>query len=121
MKYERRVPYFHKKRISVTSLASLNKGQEKKECTDIAILINGMLRHLLGAVVLISLQHFIAPALDLLPCLQARGTRDCNKGSKFKKGAMKCCKENKIIALTLMRGLFNKMDSRREVKFTSSA
>ena len=29
-----------------------------------------------------SLQHFIAPALDLLPCLQARGTRDCNKCSK---------------------------------------
>ena len=32
--------------------------------------------------------------LGLLPCLQARGTRDCNKGSKFKKGAMKYCKEN---------------------------
>ena len=29
-----------------------------------------------------SLQDFIVPALDLLPCLQARGTRDCNKGSK---------------------------------------
>ena len=42
-----------------------------------------MLRHSLGgAVFFISLQHFIAPALDLMPCLQARGTRDCNKGIK---------------------------------------
>ena len=29
-------------------------------------------------VIFISLQHFIAPALGLLPCLQAQGTRDCN-------------------------------------------
>ena len=36
-------------------------------------------------VILISLQHFIAPALDLLPCLQAWGTRDCIKGSKVTK------------------------------------
>ena len=28
-----------------------------------------------------SLQHFIAPALILLPYLQTRGMRDCNKGS----------------------------------------
>ena len=42
-----------------------------------------MLRHSLGgAVIFISLQHFIAPALDSMPCLQAQGTRDCNKGIK---------------------------------------
>ena len=63
-----------------------------------------MLCHALGgAVILISLQHFIAPALDLLPCLQAQGMRDCNKGSKFKKGAMRCCKENKITSPTILR------------------
>ena len=46
--------------------------------------VNGMIRHSLGgAVIFISLQHFIAPALDLMPCLQARGTRDCNKGIKY--------------------------------------
>ena len=39
-----------------------------------------MLRHSLGgAVIFISMQHFIAPALGLMPCLQAQGTRDCNK------------------------------------------
>ena len=27
-------------------------------------------------------EHFIAPALDLLPCLQARAARECKKGSK---------------------------------------
>ena len=49
---------------------------------------NGMLRHLFGvAVIFISLQHSIAPALDLRPCLQAWGKSDCNKGIKFKKGA----------------------------------
>ena len=54
--------------------------------------INGMLRHSLeGAVIFISLQHFIAPALYLMPCLQAQGTMDCNKGIKFKKGAIKSC------------------------------
>ena len=48
----------------------------------------GMLCHSLGAAIIyISLQHFIALALDLPLCLQARGTRDCNKGSKFMKGA----------------------------------
>ena len=58
---------------------------------------NGMLRYSLGGeVIFISLQHFIAPALDLMPCLQARGTRDCNKGIKFKKGAFKCCKKEKF-------------------------
>ena len=56
-------------------------------------IFNGMLCHALGgAVILFSLQHFIALAFDLLPCLQAWGTRDCNKGSKFKKKAMKCSK-----------------------------
>ena len=35
---------------------------------------NGMLRHSLeGAVIFISLQHFIVPTLDLLPFWQARG------------------------------------------------
>ena len=29
-----------------------------------------------------SLQHFITPALYLMPCLQALGMRDCNKGIK---------------------------------------
>ena len=53
-----------------------------------------------GAVLLFSLQHGIAPALDLLPCLQAQGGRDYKKGSKFKKGAIKCCKENKLNAQT---------------------
>ena len=44
---------------------------------------NGMLCHSLGwAVIFISLQHFIAPALDLMPCLQARDTKDCIKGIK---------------------------------------
>ena len=32
-----------------------------------------------------SLWHFIATALDLMPCLQALGTRDCNKGIKFRR------------------------------------
>ena len=35
-----------------------------------------MLRHTLGgAVIFIPLQHFIAPALGLMPCLKAQGTR----------------------------------------------
>ena len=42
---------------------------------------NGTLCHALGwAVTLFSLQHFIAPALDLRPCLLAQGTRDCKQG-----------------------------------------
>ena len=58
---------------------------------------NEMLYHTLGGgVILFSLQHFIAPALDLLSCLQARGTRDCNKDSKFKRGTMKCSKVYKF-------------------------
>ena len=32
------------------------------------------------------------PVLDLMPRLQAQGTRDCNKGIKFKKGAKFCLK-----------------------------
>ena len=33
---------------------------------------NGMLLHSLGReVIILSLLHFIAPALDLMPCLQA--------------------------------------------------
>ena len=31
--------------------------------------------------------------------------RDCNRGNKFQKGAMKCCKENKITAPTLILSL----------------
>ena len=47
-----------------------------------------MLYHALGgAVILFSLQHLIAPVFILLPCLQARGTRDCNEGRKFKEGS----------------------------------
>ena len=62
----------------------------------------GMLSHSLGgAVVFISFQHFIAPALDLLPCLQAWGTRDCNKGSKCLQRAMKALKRT-IIRLTFL-------------------
>ena len=58
-----------------------------------------MLHHSLGgAVIFISLQHFIAPALDLMPCLQARGTSECNKGIKFKKGATQCCLELLLLA-----------------------
>ena len=52
------------------------------------------------------LQHLIAHALDLMPCLQAQSPRDCNKGIKFKKGAINCC---------FSMGLINKMKSRREV------
>ena len=38
---------------------------------------NGMLcQSLGGAVIFISWQHFIAPALDLMACLQARGRKD---------------------------------------------
>ena len=41
---------------------------------------NGMLRHSLGgAVILFSLQHFIAPALGLLPCLPSRQNREAIK------------------------------------------
>ena len=54
----------------------------------------GMLRHSLGKEVIYSLQHFTSPALDLMPCFQAGGTKDCNKGIKFKKGAINCCNEN---------------------------
>ena len=57
-----------------------------------------MLCHSLGgAVILFPLQHFIDPASDLLPCLEAKGPKDCNKGSKFKNGAMKCDKESVLV------------------------
>ena len=51
-------------------------------------------------------QHFIAPALNLMPCLQARGTRDCNKCIKFKKGAYNCGNERKIYSPIQMCGIF---------------
>ena len=89
---------------------------------------NGMLRpSLRGAVIFISLQHFIAPVLDLISCLQAWGMRDCNKGIKFKKGVWriffcqpKASSGRSYIAMKV--ALFNKMDSWREAwKLTSSA
>ena len=44
-----------------------------------------MLHHSFGgAVIFFSLEHFIASALDLMPCLKAWGTRDCNKGVNTK-------------------------------------
>ena len=33
-----------------------------------------------GAEIFLNLWHFIAPALDLMPCLQAQGTRDYKEG-----------------------------------------
>ena len=54
-----------------------------------------MLQHSFGKAVFFS-QYCIAPVFDIMPCLQARGTRDCNKGTKFKKGAVNCCNETKI-------------------------
>ena len=36
--------------------------------------------HLEGQGFIISVQHFITPALDFMPCFQARGVRDCKKG-----------------------------------------
>ena len=39
----------------------------------------GMLHHLSGgAFIFLPLKLFIAPALDFMPCSQARGMRDCN-------------------------------------------
>ena len=49
---------------------------------------NGMLRHWLDGVVFF---FFAEPALDLMPCLQGWGMQDCNKGIKFKKGAINSC------------------------------
>ena len=39
------------------------------------------------------LQHFIAPTLDVIPCLQAQGRRDCNKGIMFKQNHLLLWKE----------------------------
>ena len=73
--------------------------------------VSGMLHHSFGgAVIFLSLQHFIAFALDLMPCLQARGKRDCNKGIKFKKVAFNCCNERKITAPIQMCGIFSEID-----------
>ena len=52
----------------------------------------------IGAVILYSLQHVIAPFLNLLPLLQSLIPQACKQGSKSKAGAIKCCKENKITA-----------------------
>ena len=78
--------------VKKESWCACDKGGKKKWAGKIGKNTNGMLRHSLGGVViLISLVHFIATALDLMPCLQARGTRNCDKGIKFKKKARKCC------------------------------
>ena len=47
--------------------------------------INGMLRHSSGGEVMFFFlcSPFIAPALDLMPGLQALGMRDCNKNITF--------------------------------------
>ena len=42
------------------------------------------------AEIFVSLLHFIAPALNLTAQLADGGSRDCNKGIKFKKGAFNC-------------------------------
>ena len=60
----------------------------------------------------LSLQHFIAPAMDLMPCLQAQGTRDCNKGIKFKKGSFNCCNDRKISSPLQMCGVHSLVDPR---------
>ena len=39
-----------------------------------------------GGIIFISLQHFIAPTLDFMPCLQARSMRSYNKGITQKQG-----------------------------------
>ena len=61
---------------------------------------NVMLRHsFVGAVIFVSLKHLIAPALDIMPCLQAPGKTDFNN---FKKGAINCANDTKISSLILM-------------------
>ena len=47
-----------------------------------------MLGHSLGGEVIFfnRLQHFIATALDFMPCLLARAKRDCNKGFVWETG-----------------------------------
>ena len=55
---------------------------------------NEMFWHSFGvAAIFVSLLHFIAPALDLTAQLADGGSRDYNKGIKFKKGAVNCCIE----------------------------
>ena len=49
---------------------------------------NGMLSYWLDGEVFF---FFAEPALDLMPSLQGWGMRDCNKGIKFKKGAINSC------------------------------
>ena len=48
------------------------------------------------ALILFSLQHFIAPFFNFLRLLQSLVPRACKQGSKSKAGAIKCCKVNKI-------------------------
>ena len=116
-------PTKHERQSSFLSRSNRRRGNPrrwKKLKKGDHIFKNIILCNLLGgAVILFSLEHFIAPALNLLPCLQGRGTRDCNKGSKFKKGAMKGCKENKITVPTLMCGIFSFVDPYLLVKSIS--
>ena len=44
---------------------------------------NGMLPHSLGGEVFFFFAALFAPALDLIPFLQAQGMMDCNKDIKF--------------------------------------
>ena len=49
-----------------------------------------------------SLQHFIAPVLDLLPCLQPRDMRDFKKGHS----KLQVLLENNIVLLIRKHELF---------------
>ena len=65
---------------------------------------NGMLRHSLGgAVICISLQHLIYPALNLMLYLfvnkKGEKPRQADKQSiKFKEGEINCCNQNNNMA-----------------------
>ena len=65
------------------------------------------------------LQHFIAPALELMPCLHSQQRREAIKAlnprrEQLQRGIL-------IYSETFSMGLLNKMDSIRVVKFTSPA
>ena len=52
-----------------------------------------------------NLLYFICPALDLMQCLQlqVRGKKDCNKGTKLKKGG--CYEEKNFFTTTNVWGV----------------
>ena len=55
----------------------LIKNQKFVETSGAKTLNDGMLQHPFeGAVIFVSLQHFIAPAFDLMPCLPSRQRRE---------------------------------------------